>query len=67
MAEIEQHGEQVLSTTVRTQIGYFISDSVQYNRVSNPNKLFWQDIEKKIVETRQRFKNEFLQGNSSYE
>lgn len=28
------------------------------------NELFWQDMVKKIEETRQRFKNEFLQGNT---
>lgn len=31
--------------------------------MSNRSELFWQDLEKKIEETRQRFKNEFLQGN----
>lgn len=64
MAEIDQHREQVSVTTVRTHLSYFTNDSVERKDVFSPNELFWQDIEKKIEETRQRFKNEFLQGKT---
>lgn len=60
MAEIHQVGEQVSVNTVL----FILQIIAQMENVSNPDQLFWQDLEKKIEETRQRFKNEFLQGNS---
>lgn len=65
MAEVDQHeGEQVLLNPVRTHVPelIFLNNSWQTNMCLTRKTLFWQDIEKKIEETRQRFKNEFLQG-----
>lgn len=65
MAEIVRHeGEQVSLIAVTEHLSYYANDSVETKDVSNPNELFWQDIEKKIEETRQRFKNELLQGKT---
>lgn len=67
MAEIEHHeGAQVLLTTVRVHLSYLYTLYVETKDMTNRSELFWQDLEKKIEETRQRFKNEFLQGNSYF-
>lgn len=62
MAELDQ--QQAEQVYIKTNLScIFLCLVYTISNVSDAEELsFWQDLEKKIEETRLRFKNEFLQG-----